>query len=255
MKLSELLSNATKLIKSNSPEILTALGIGGVVTTSYLVGKASFKAAKMIEQDTRFDEEAQSYVQDPKERLKEQVKLVGKLYIPAGISGIATITCIVCSNRTSGHRTAAAVAAYSLTEKAFSEYKEQVIEQVGRNKEEKVRAELAQKKVNDHPLGDQDLKIVAGGNVLCFDLRSMRYFRSDYERIRRVENEMNYQIVHERYVGLSEFYIAVGLQVTPESVHLGWTDGQLMELDIQTTLAENNEPCLTIDFNYLAPLP
>jgi hypothetical protein len=257
VKVSELLSNATKLIKSNSPEILTALGIGGVVTTSYLVGKAAFKAAKMIEEDAGLATNGKflENILPPKERLKREIKLTWKEYIPAGVSGAATIACIVCVNRTSGRRTAAAVAAYSLTERAFSEYKDKVVEQVGINKEEKVRAAIAQDKVTNNPLGNANITILAGGNSLCFDLTSMRYFRSDYETLRRFENEINFQLVHERYMSLSDFYALVGLDATPDSVHKGWSNDRLMELDINTTLADNNEPCLTIDFNYLSPLP
>lgn len=254
MRPSDLLSNALKLIKSNSPEILTALGIGGVVTTSYLVGKASFRAAKTIEQDARFDGDTM-IIQDPKERAKEMVKLTWKLYIPAGISGVATIGCVVFANRSSGRRTAAAVAAYSLTERAFSEYKEKVVEQIGVNKEEKIKAEIAQQKVNNNPLGGREVKMVVGGNSLCFDLTSQRYFRSDYETLKRVENEINFQLVHERYVGLSEFYVEIGLTVTKDSILQGWSNDRLMELEINTTMSDNNEPCLTIDFNYLSPLP
>lgn len=250
MKPSELLRNAMKIVKSNSPEILTALGIGGVVTTGYLAFKAGVNST-----NPKYDTVYVGEQPDERKKMIDRAKATWKLYIPTGISGAATITCIIVANRSGGRRTAAAVAAYSLTERAFSEYKEKVIENVGKNKEEKVRTDIAQQRVLDNPMGGGEIAIVAGGSSLCFDMTSMRYFRSDYETLRRIENEINYQIVHERYVGLSEFYVLVGLQITKDSVNQGWTNDKLMELDIQTTLAENNEPCLTIDFNYIGPLP
>lgn len=251
MKFSELLGSATHLVKENAPEILTALSIGGVITTSYLVGKASFKAAEVIH---KHEWEDGNIEPDPKERLKERTKLTWKLYIPGAISGAATIVCIVCSNRTSTNRTTAAVAAYSLTERAFSEYKEKVVETIGANKDQKIRDEIAQDTVNAHPPSKEVLMMVGEDEVLCCELRTNRYFRSTHENIQRAVNEINFQINHENYVSLSEFYTAVGLPITDESVNNGWTFEQLLELDFSTALTDNNRPCLTFRYNYVKPL-
>lgn len=251
MNVSELLNQATKLVKRNAPEILTALGVGGVVTTSYLVGKASFRAKQIIDES----EAAGGISDDPKTRLKEQVKLTWKEYIPAGISGAATITCIIASNRTGDRRTAAAVAAYSLTEKAFGEYKEKVKEQITANKEQKIRDEIAQDRVNANPVSTREVVVTGKGEHLCYEVRSCRYFRSTMAELKRAENEINYQLNYERTVGLSEFYALIGLSITKESVYNGWNlDRGLMELDISTTISDSDEPCFVIDYNYVQPL-
>ncbi len=70
-----------------------------------------------------------------------------------------TIVCIVGSSKAGGRRTTAAVAAYSLTERAFSEYKEKVVEQIGKGQEQKIRDEIVQDQVDKKPLGKTDHRL------------------------------------------------------------------------------------------------
>ena len=42
----------SKLAEINSTTILTGMGVTGVVTTAYLTGRASFKAAQIIEKES-----------------------------------------------------------------------------------------------------------------------------------------------------------------------------------------------------------
>lgn len=242
MNISEILTKVTKSFKSNSPEILTALSITGVVTTAYLAAKGSFKAAGHLED------------QSPHMSNKERAKLVWKCYIPAGISGTVTIGCIIGSKKANGARTAAAVTAYSLTEKAFTEYKEKVVEQIGVGKEQKVRDEIAQDKVLKNPLKSQEVVIVGPDNVLCCELFTHRYFRSNMEALKKAENEVNALIVRDVYVALDEFYDIIDIPNTSVSNKIGWDSEKLMALEFSTVLSEGGEPCLAFDYNYTKPL-
>jgi Family of unknown function (DUF6353) len=238
----DLVSKAIKIFKSNSPEILTAFGVSGVLTTSYLVGKASFKASHIL-------------VGRPKEEeFKEKVKLVWKCYIPAGISGVLTIGCIVGASKVNGRRTAAAVTAYSLTERAFSEYREKVVEELGKGKEKKIRDEIAQDRVAKTPPGSREVIVVGTGHVLCCELYTHRYFRSDMETLRKAQNDINARVNHELYVCLDEFYDLIGLPYTANSINIGWDSDRLMELEFSTVISEDGEPCIAFDYNYIKPL-
>ncbi len=90
MQTKHVFNNVIKALKSNSPEILTALGVSGVVTTSYLVGKASFKAAQHLGEGPAGP------------TIKEKAKETWKLYIPAGISGVLTVGCIIGASKANG---------------------------------------------------------------------------------------------------------------------------------------------------------
>ncbi len=204
---SDLFTKTTKAFKSNSPEILTALSVSGVITTSYLVAKASFIAGEIISSNENEDPPSD----DPKERVKERAKHVWRLYIPASISGALTIGCIIGSSKANGRRATAAVTAYSLTERAFSEYREKVVEQVGKGKEQTIRDNLAQDRVSKNPQGSREVIVTGSKHVLCCELFTNRYFRSDMETLRKVQNDINARIVNDVYVTLDEFYDLIGI--------------------------------------------
>lgn len=250
MKPADIFTNTLKMLKSNSPEILTALGVSGLVTTAYLTAKAAFKASDVV----RENEAAAGPHEERKERIKERTKLVWKLYVPAGISGALTITCIICSSKASGRRTTAAVTAYSLTERAFSEYKEKVVEQIGQGKEQKLRDELAQERVTKNPVGSREVIVVGKGHVLCCELFTNRYFRSDMETLRKAQNDINMKVNNHHYVTIDEFYDIIGLPYTSNSNFFGWDSDKQMELKFTTVLTEDGEPCLAFDYNYTKPL-
>lgn len=250
MQLQHLANTAVKTIKQNSPAILTTMGVAGLFSTSYLIARASYEASKII----TYNEKVHGTPETPKERLKERTKQVWRLYIPAGVSGTITVACIVGSSRVSASRVSAAATAYSLSDLAFSEYKEKVVEQIGKNKEQAIRDELAQEKVTASPSGQAQLFVVSGGQVLCCELYTRRYFRSDMETLRRIENDINRLINNEPYVTLDEFYDLLGLPHTSHSSEMGWDADKKMELEFTTTLSDANEPCLAFEYNYIKPL-
>lgn len=249
MDLKHLVNTAMKQLQKQSPNILTAIGVGGVVGTSYLVVRATFEAATIIREN-----EKEGVIDDPKQRFKERTKQVWRLYIPAGVSGVVTIGCIVGSSRISGRRASAAYAAYSLSELAFGDYKDKVVEQLGKNKEEAIRTELAQEKANENPTGQQTLFVVSGGQVLCCEGHTMRYFRSDMETLRKAMNDVNHKIRNEPYVTLDEFYDLIGLAHTSYSGEMGWDSDKQFELQFHAILSDQNEPCMIFEYNYLKPL-
>lgn len=250
MNLSALIDKTVSLAKSNSPEIMSALGIGGVVGTAILAGKASFNAARAIDREQyHIDRMPAPY----ELTAKEKFKLVWKLYVPTSLSGSVTIAAIVLASKGNGRRTAAAVAAYSLTERAFSEYKEKVVEQIGTNKEQKVRDEIAQDHVTKNP-PSKEVVILGGGSVLCCELLTHRYFRSDMETLRKAQNDINAVALAQNYVALSDFYDILELPNTSESDNIGWDSERLMELRFSSVISEDGEPCLAFEYNYTKPL-
>lgn len=248
MKVSSFFSNPVQMAKANAPEILTILGVSGVITTSYLTGKASFAANEVL----AVTELETAPSENKRERFIERVRHVWPLYIPAGISGVITIGCIIGSSKASAKRTTAAVAAYSLTERAFSEYREKVVEQIGKAKEQKIRDEIAQDSVDKKP--PTQVIYTSFGKVLCCELLTGRYFHSNMEDLRRAQNDVNHKIVNSLYVTLDEFYDHIGLDHTTNSGNLGWDSDRLMELQFSTVLTDKGEPCLAFEYNYTKPL-
>lgn len=246
MTLIEIAKKAEKLAVDNSPAILTAIGVTGTLTTAFLTGKASFKAAEIIADEQYQMDHNQVEVRNELES-KEKLVLVWKLYIPAVGTGFLTVVCIIFANHIGTRRAAAVAAAYTISEKAFSEYKEKVVERLGTPKEQKIRDEVAQDRVNKNP-GGRDIVVTGGGEVLCYEAFTGRYFKSDMETLKKAQNDLNYTILNDGYASLSDFYSKIDLPGTSFSEEVGWTSDKLLELNFSTVLSEDGRPCISIDF-------
>lgn len=224
------------------PEILTAIGVAGSVSATFLTGKASFRAYSLLEKEER----ARELNSQPPMSTWDKIGFVYDLYIPAAASGLIGVTAIVLSNRVSNRRTAAIVAAYSIADKAFDEYKEKVKDRMGANKERDLRDEIAQDRVREHPIADS--YIVGDGRVPFFDAYTGRYFTSTMEAVRQSVNELNHQIIHNQYASLSELYSMIGLPPTAFSDDVGWNSDNLLEVDYTATLTDDGRPCVVLTF-------
>lgn len=243
--LTTLVNRGFKQAATHSPEILTGLGIGGVVTTAYLAAKAAFKSAGRLESSSPYDSNF------------EKAKEVWPEFIPPVLAGTATIACIFGSNRVSAQRTAAAIAAYSLTEKAFTEYKDKIVDTIGAKKEEKARDEVAEANIAKSPPPPLlDAPVFWTGDVLCCDLLTMRYFQSDMESLNKAANEINARMLREGYMSVAEFYHEIGVRPTDHMDRLGWRSPRLMELTFTAVMTEedNPRPCMAFAYNYMEPV-
>ena len=70
--------------------------------------------------------------------VKETFKLTWKLYLPVALSTVASIPCIVMSNKVSNKRYAALATAYTISEAALQEYQEKTKEIVGEKKAKQI---------------------------------------------------------------------------------------------------------------------
>lgn len=248
MNLSSLTSKTSKIVSDNSPAILTAIGVSGLVATAYLTGKASFKAAEIISYDVGANPKWAD--EDPK--TKDLFDLVWKLYIPAFGVGSMSVVAIVFANRIGTRRTAAMTAAYAITERAYSEYKDKVVETIGVNKEKKVRDEVAQDRVNALPK-DQTIIVTGGGDQIFMDAYSGRTFMSTMEDVKQAQNKLNHEVLNQGYASLSDLYAHIGLSPTRFSDDVGWNSDKLMDMTFHTTFTDDMKSCVVVDFN-VAPV-
>ena len=247
--------NLGGLISKNSPTILTGLAVGGLFTTVIFAVKATPKAVLLIDEELMRRRDEQEGVYHPEVTLTnaEIIKLTWRLYIPAACVGAATIACIVGSNSINQRRNAALASVYSLTEVAFREYKEKVVETIGKNKELKVRDEISHDHVIQNPPNSNEIIFTGKGEVLCCDSLSGRYFKSDIEQIRRAVNEVNRDFLTDMWVSLNDFYYALGLTNTKLGDLMGWNlEAGLIEVSFSSQLTADNEPCLVLNYD-IAP--
>jgi hypothetical protein len=230
---------AEKFVTDNTPGILTGLGVAGTVTTAVLTGKAMFNVG--------MDLNASDYLVGAKYDKKQLVKTYWKDFVPAAVSGVATVTCVIAANHIGTRRTAAIAAAFKLSEQLSEEYKAKVVQTLGLQKEEKVRSELAAERMASNP--PSGMIVVAGSNVLFYDELSGRYFTNEMETVRRAVNEINHKVNNYYHASLSEFYDMIGLTATKFSDEFGWNSDQLLEVQFAATIVEG-KPAIQLSYNH-----
>lgn len=235
-------------MKEHSPEILTAIGVTGMITTTVLAVKATPKALKLIE------EKKEELNLEPEDNLTpvETVKAAWKPYVPAVVTGVVSTACLIGANSVHAKRNAALATAYQISTTALNEYREKVVETIGEKKERAIHDKVAEKRVTNNPPSNNKIYDAGNiGNTLCYDMHSGRYFKSDLDRIRRTINDLNYRMTtgYEMSISLNEYYDGVGLERIVVGDSLGWrADRGLIEIHPGAILTENDVPCVTIEF-------
>lgn len=250
MKINQFGSLLKTNAKHHSPLILAIAAGVGTVATAYLASKASFKAAKVIDEY----EENEGVSDDPKERVKDRIKVTWKLYIPTAVSAGVTIGCIVGSNRVGTRKLLASQAALSVSQHLYSEYRDKVIEEFGSHKEQAVRDKIVEDRIKANPPPSAETLIIGDRDVLCCELFTGRYFSCDMETLRRSQNELNQKLFSQDYATMDDFYYMIGLKPTTYSGNIGWKVGKLLDLQFSTVLTDDGRPCLTFEYNYTTQL-
>lgn len=236
------LKSATKVISKNSPTILMWMSVGGVISTVVMGVKATPKALYLIELEKE---------ELGKNRLTktEVVKTVWKCYIPAALMAGMTIACIVGGNQVNLKRNAALATAYSLTEATLKEYQTKVVETIGANKEKKIKDDIAKDKIKKNPPQGKEVIFTGNGETLCYEAISGRYFKSDIEKLRRVENLANNELLQDDFISLNDIYYEMGLPNTKMGDEIGWriADG-MFAFEFSSQLSEDGVPCLVVDY-------
>lgn len=234
--------NVRTSLAEHSPEILTGIGIAGMVTTTVLAVKATPKALQLIEQ---VKEELETDELTP----IEVIKASWKCYIPAAITGIASTACLIGASRVSLRRNAALATAYKISETALTEYKAKVVETIGEKKEKTIREAIGQDHIDQHPVSKSEVIITKKGDTLFYDYTSGRYFKSDIEQIKKIINELNRQMLIHDYISLNDFYDEINMARIPLGDELGWRviDG-FIDVNFEAHMADDGTPCILLSY-------
>lgn len=251
-KLTKFIKTSKRFLGKHSPEILTGIGITGMVTSTLLAVKATPKALKLLDEERKIrypEVHGDEYDQNGYISTLDVIKIAWKPYIPAVALSIASISCIIGASAVNYKRNAALATAYAISEKALTTYKDKVIETIGEKKEKEIRGKIAQEEIINKPVSNSQVIITSKGNTLCMDSISGRYFKSDIDIIQKKVNYLNRRMLHENYISLDEFYYEIGLEPTKNASSLGWNlDKGLIELDFSACLTDDGQPCVYVDY-------
>ena len=253
-KITNFFKSTRKFIGKHSPEILTGVGVAGMITSTILAVKATPKALELMDDEVRRQNrelvnnaQGETVNQISKLNAVDTIKVAWKPYVPAALTCVASATCIIGASAVNAKRNAALATAYAISERTLIRYRDKVIDTIGEKKEKEVREKIAQDEVNK--VTNKEVIVTSKGNTLCVDAISGRCFKSDMNAIQKTVNELNRRMTHENYISLEEFYYELGLEPTKNSSRLGWNlDDGLIEINFSSCLNSDGEPCLYVDY-------
>lgn len=238
----------------HSPEILTGLGVTGLFASVIFSIQATPKAMKSIENKKK-------ELGKEKLTLGETISATWKHYIPTAITMATSTACIIGANSVNTRKNAALAAAYSLSETAFTEYKDKVREIVGERKANDISDDIERDKIrSDQPERVTQVEFVGVGGQLFKDGITGRYFRSDYERVMQAERDLQRQMLPGRdpfdiddgYITMDDVYIALGLEPNGDDRRWYLKDGYI-EFKPRAILLDNGNTCTVLTYGDRRP--
>lgn len=207
-----------RYLDNNSPKILTAIVVGGVVVTSILTVEATVMAIDEI------NKEKDERIEDAKARADREQKMLGrdwgeafneayqpltnfdkfsigwKYYIPPFLSGVTVIASAIGAQKVNTSRQAALAATAEAAQTALKKYQEKTIEQIGKNKEKAIRHELHKEELKSADIPEEYKKRCGAenGEAVFYDSKTGQVFVSTYERVRRAAEKANKALREEQ---------------------------------------------------------
>lgn len=215
-----------RFMRRSAPTILTFIGAAGVVATAVLAVRATPKAMELIEKENR---ERADNGEEPAKGA-ELVALTWQGYIPAAVTGAATIACIFGANVLNRRQQATLASAYALVSSQFREYRDKLKELYGQEAHEKIMSAIVTEKPKPVHIyeGNFGKSMDFGDETdeeprLFYDAFSERYFQSTFSRVMAAEYHLNRNFaLNWGEVPVEQFYEFLGLDTPEELKPLWW---------------------------------
>ena len=227
-------------IKRNMPTILSIGAAVGVVVSNILTNKASIKATLKVDEVEKKKHRELTFI--------EEVKVVAPIYAPSIVVGAATIGCIFGSNFLNKKQLAALAGAMSILQANFKRYREEVVHEVGEEKEEEIWK--AAKEPTTKTISEQESKFVdTTGLTFFIDSLTDEGFYTDKSTVESAILKLNRKLAlsPNQTVTLNEFRHDLELHPTNFGNIVGWSKIDMDEndkvnewVDIQLVPFENN---------------
>lgn len=218
----KLVHRASLYVCRNTPTILTCVCGIGVVATSVMAVKATPKALQLLEEAKAEKEDDLTWL--------EIVAVAGPAYIPAMVTGAATIACIFGTNVLNQRQQASLASAYALIDNSYKEYKKKVEELYGKEANAQVQHDVAKDKYKENNIQQEN------DELLFYDEFSGRYFNATMERVLVAEYQVNRELHNAGCDTLNHFYELVGLDPIDGRDVLDWFESSNYECYWQSRL-------------------
>ena len=244
--LKSLFYKAVFQFKKHSPEILTGVGIAGVVTGTVLACVATTKLEKTIEPHKKEIEE----IHEEKEQMTEETyrteltRAYGKaawsmvkLYGPSVLVEVSAIGCLLGSHKVMRNRNAALASAYTTVSSAFDAYKKRVAEKFGDDAEKELRYGIREEEVEETYTDAKGKEKTRKKTVKTMDESEQSPYSRFYDDgcsgwsrdasanniyLKNVQAYFNDRLKIRGYVFLNEVYEYLNLPPIQEGQYIGW---------------------------------
>lgn len=222
-------------IKKFSPEILTFLGVTGIVTATIMIARETYLNAHRVidEHNDMIGAIKEARELNSPEYTDKQIKQdivstyinTGKsfavVYGPGVAVGLLSLGCLVGSSLILKKRNLAIAAAYSLIEKAFNEYRGRVVEELGNEKDFHFRYGTEYETITEEITDEAGKvkKVKKQVQVLKNNAAVSMYAR--------VFEEQQYNTADGTYTGSSQWSNNADYNVTNLILKNGWANDQL----------------------------
>ena len=232
-KLSKGIGKIMDFADKHQREILLGCTIVGVISTGITAWRNAPKAQEILESHKKaMDEIPEENKEERRDEVIETVKEMAPLVAPPVLLGGLTIAAAIGGHSASSKQIAALSAAYSISEKALTDYMDKAKEVVGDKKAKEIKDKINEEKAGELAPSNSNVLNTGNFHTPCFDVASGRYFYSSAEKIRQACNNVNHEIMDEYFVSLNELYNELGLPPITLGEDLGFTiDGGLIDID------------------------
>lgn len=198
-----------KLSFKNQSLILSGITTIGIIATGISVAKATQQATVSLEKLERlYGEEVESIP------TFEKLKTIAPCYSWSALIMAGTICSVWGNYQNSVKVNSALVSAYSMIDKAYSEYRNKNIELNGEKNDTEIMAAVA--------FGREDDIIMFEGDELFYDEYSGRFFKSTTPEVTNAFQTANELFIEDGFLELNELYSLLGIDDVEYGNYVGW---------------------------------
>ena len=232
----------------NAPTILMIAGVAGVVGSGILVGRATLKLTKVLEESKNtidsindaVEDESIEYSQEDAAtdlgtvRVSTAAKVV-KLYVPAVIVSGLSIACMIQSHNILKKRNVALAAAFATVTQSFSKYRKAVVDKYGERTDYELKHGIRTEKVSVSETDEngktktkkETIDVVDGySDYARFYDDGCTGWDKDAEYnlmfLKAQQQYANDKLIAKGYLFLNEVYDMLGIPQSKEGQIVGW---------------------------------
>ena len=247
-----------RFCKRNLPSILIGLGVGGMIVGTIEAAKETPKVQEDIKKQEEIEKQiAETMGWEPKKDIWARSKIYAKHYWKTAAIDAVSIGSILIGNGKHLKLESTLASALTLANKNYEDLANKIREVDGQKKLDKLQSDISQDILNQNPADENLIGIIDKGEHLFYDALLGRYFRSNIDRVKRAETELNRTLMNSGYCDLNYFYAQIDPHLFKNDIgdFLGWTlnnNNDTVEVRFDTMIEPTTqEPCIVMKFDQL----